>query len=318
MIQKRQVIAAVAAVVLGCAVWGAVDGGRNSGGTGGGGAVGVGRGSADSGGAVGAGRGDVAGGGTGGVGRGGAAGRGAGGSGDSAGESGSMDGLPEGVVPDLQELAAVTRLYSAVSSGDKEEIASVLLEGGDVFSRLFYETFDGERYRFDGTGFSSELSGKGLVLTGAANVFYGSFGEQGPEGACTALQAVLIDEPRYDFSEGTWKDGKLSGPGSSGYRYYEDVPEGESQSVLREGSFVEDRMDGTITYVNTGSDGEPARWTMEVKAGVIQLDERWVKSPQSGLYSLAADDNPAYAYAVSEEELGTPRWVNILVWNADN
>lgn len=279
MIQKRQVIAAVAAVVLGCAVWGAVDGGRNSGGTGGGGA---------------------------------------GGSGDSAGESGSMDGLPEGVVPDLQELAAVTRLYSAVSSGDKEEIASVLLEGGDVFSRLFYETFDGERYRFDGTGFSSELSGEGLVLTGAANVFYGSFGEQGPEGACTALQAVLIDEPRYDFSEGTWKDGKLSGPGSSGYRYYEDVPEGESQSVLREGSFVEDRMDGTITYVNTGSDGEPARWTMEVKAGVIQLDERWVKSPQSGLYSLAADDNPAYAYAVSEEELGTPRWVNILVWNADN
>lgn len=229
-----------------------------------------------------------------------------------------MDGLPEGVVPDLQELAAVTRLYSAVSSGDKEEIASVLLEGGDVFSRLFYETFDGERYRFDGTGFSPELLGEGLVLTGAANVFYGSFGEQGPEGACTALQAVLIDEPRYDFSEGTWKGGKLSGPGSSGYRYYEDVPEGESQSVLREGSFVEDRMDGTITYVNTGSDGEPARWTMEVKAGVIQLDERWVKSPQSGLYSLAADDNPAYAYAVSEEELGTPRWVNILVWNADN
>ena len=178
MIRKRQVVAAVAAAVLGGAVWAAVDGGR------GGNAGepmeyvedGTGRG-AD---------GEAA----------GAAGR-EGADGEAAGaKRGDADdnasGLPEGVVPDLQEIAAMTRLYGAVSSGDKEEIASVLLEGGDVFSRLFYETFGGERYRYDGNGFSSELSGEGLVLTGAANVFYGSFGEQGPEGTCTALQACLL------------------------------------------------------------------------------------------------------------------------------
>ena len=316
MIRKRQVIAAVATAVLGGAVWAAVDGGR-------GGSAGrpteyvedgTGRGADE--GAAGARRGGAAGEAAGAAGREGAAGEAAGAR--RGGADDNAPGLPEGVVPNLQEIAAMTRLYGAVSSGDKEEIASVLLEGGDVFSRLFYETFGGERYRYDGNGFSSELSGEGLVLTGAANVFYGSFGEKGPEGACTALQAVLIDEPRYDYSEGTWKDGKLSGSGASGYRYYEDVPEGESRSVLREGNFVGDRMDGTVTYVNTGSDGETARWTMEVEDGVIRPDERWVKDPQSGVYRLAADDNPAYAYAVSEEEMEAPRWVNILVWNADN
>lgn len=217
-----------------------------------------------------------------------------------------------------QEREAVERLYDAVESGDKAKIAAELLADGDTFSWLFYETFGEERYRYDGTGFQADLAGEGLVLTGAASIFYGSFGKNGPEGACTALQAVELDKPRYDYSEGTWKDGRMDGPGVSGYRYYDGPPQGEAEEVRKEGRFVRGRMEGKVTYMNTGSDGEKATWTLEVKDGVTQRDDRWIEGPEKGVYHLPADDNPAYAYALTEREMSQPRWVNLLVWDIDD
>lgn len=216
-----------------------------------------------------------------------------------------------------QELAAVKRLYSAVETGDKEKIAAELISDGDTLSWLFYETFEEERYRFDGAQFHADLEGEGLVLTGASTIFYGSFGANGPEGSCTALQAVELDKPRYDYSEGIWKDGRMEGTGVSGYRYYDGPPQGEAVEVRKEGRFVRGRMEGAVTYTNTGSDGETATWTLEVKEGVIQPDDRWVEGPEDGLYHLEADDNPAYAYALTREEMNQPRWVNLLVWDID-
>ena len=156
-----------------------------------------------------------------------------------------------------------------------------------------------------------------MVLTGAASVFYGSFGENGPEGRCTALQAVELEKPRYDYSEGIWKDGRMDGAGVSGYRYYQGPPQGEAEEIRREGRFVRGKMEGTITYRNTGSDGVTATYTMEVKEGVTQPDDRWIQGPEEGVYHLEADDNPAYAYALTEEEMKQPRWVNLLVWDVE-
>lgn len=343
MIQKRQIIAAAAGVLLGYGIWAAA---QNFGGTadGGAGNAGYGR-MADAGGGAGAagntaaGSGGLGADGTGvgadgsglaGTGRSadGSGGSGAGRSADGSGLAGtgrSADGssgtdfsaLSE--VPELneQELAAVRRLAAAVKSGSKERIAAELLADGDTLSWLYYETFGEERYRYDGTEFRADLAGEGLVLTGAASVFYGSFGENGPEGRCTALQAVELEKPRYDYSEGTWKDGRMDGAGVSGYRYYQGPPQGEAEEVRKEGRFVRGKMEGTITYRNTGSDGVTATYTMEVKEGVTQPDDRWIPGPEEGIYHLEADDNPAYAYALTEEEMKQPRWVNLLVWDVE-
>lgn len=293
MIQKRQMIAAAAGVLLGYGIWAAA---QNFGGTadGGAGNTGYGR-MADAGGGAGA----------------------AGNTG--AGASGGMDSSSQSEAPELneQERAAVQRLAAAVKSGDKERIASELLADGDTLSWLYYETFGEERYRYDGTEFRTDLAGEGMVLTGAASVFYGSFGENGPEGRCTALQAVELEKPRYDYSEGIWKDGRMDGAGVSGYRYYQGPPQGEAEEIRREGRFVRGKMEGTITYRNTGSDGVTATYTMEVKEGVTQPDDRWIPGPEEGVYHLEADDNPAYAYALTEEEMKQPRWVNLLVWDVE-
>lgn len=293
MIQKRQMIAAAAGVLLGYGIWAAA---QNFGGT------------ADSG------AGNT------GYGRMADAGDGAGTAGNTgAGASGGMDSSSQSEAPELneQERAAVQRLAAAVKSGNKERIASELLADGDTLSWLYYETFGEERYRYDGTEFRTDLAGEGMVLTGAASVFYGSFGENGPEGRCTALQAVELEKPRYDYSEGIWKDGRMDGAGVSGYRYYQGPPQGEAEEIRREGRFVRGKMEGTITYRNTGSDGVTATYTMEVKEGVTQPDDRWIPGPEEGVYHLEADDNPAYAYALTEEEMKQPRWVNLLVWDVE-
>lgn len=317
MIQKRQMIAAAAGVLLGYGIWAAA---QNFGGTadGGAGNTGYGR-MADAGGGAGAAGNTGAGasGGLGADGTGGADGSGLAGAGRSA--SGGMDSSSQSEAPELneQERAAVQRLAAAVKSGNKERIASELLADGDTLSWLYYETFGEERYRYDGTEFRTDLAGEGMVLTGAASVFYGSFGENGPEGRCTALQAVELEKPRYDYSEGIWKDGRMDGAGVSGYRYYQGPPQGEAEEIRREGRFVRGKMEGTITYRNTGSDGVTATYTMEVKEGVTQPDDRWIPGPEEGVYHLEADDNPAYAYALTEEEMKQPRWVNLLVWDVE-
>lgn len=317
MIQKRQMIAAAAGVLLGYGIWAAA---QNFGGTadGGAGNTGYGR-MADAGGGAGAAGNTGAGAsdGLGADGTGGADGSGLAGAGQSA--SGGMDSSSQSEAPELneQERAAVQRLAAAVKSGNKERIASELLADGDTLSWLYYETFGEERYRYDGTEFRTDLAGEGMVLTGAASVFYGSFGENGPEGRCTALQAVELEKPRYDYSEGIWKDGRMDGAGVSGYRYYQGPPQGEAEEIRREGRFVRGKMEGTITYRNTGSDGVTATYTMEVKEGVTQPDDRWIPGPEEGVYHLEADDNPAYAYALTEEEMKQPRWVNLLVWDVE-
>lgn len=311
MIQKRQIIAAAAGVLLGYGIWAAA---QNFGGTadGGAGNTGYGR-MADAGAGAGA-SGNTGTGASGGL---GADGSGLAGAGRSA--SGGMDSSSRSEAPELneQERAAVQRLAAAVKSGNKERIASELLADGDTLSWLYYETFGEERYRYDGTEFRTDLAGEGMVLTGAASVFYGSFGENGPEGHCTALQAVELEKPRYDYSEGIWKDGRMDGAGVSGYRYYQGPPQGEAEEIRREGRFVRGKMEGTITYRNTGSDGVTATYTMEVKEGVTQPDDRWIPGPEEGVYHLEADDNPAYAYALTEEEMKQPRWVNLLVWDVE-
>lgn len=311
MIQKRQIIAAAAGVLLGYGIWAAA---QNFGGTadGGAGNTGYGR-MADAGAGAGA-SGNTGTGASGGL---GADGSGLAGAGRSA--SGGMDSSSRSEAPELneQERAAVQRLAAAVKSGNKERIASELLADGDTLSWLYYETFGEERYRYDGTEFRTDLAGEGMVLTGAASVFYGSFGENGPEGRCTALQAVELEKPRYDYSEGIWKDGRMDGAGVSGYRYYQGPPQGEAEEIRREGRFVRGKMEGIITYRNTGSDGVTATYTMEVKEGVTQPDDRWIPGPEEGVYHLEADDNPAYAYALTEEEMKQPRWVNLLVWDVE-
>ena len=162
----------------------------------------------------------------------------------------------------------------------------------------------------------ADLAGEGLVLTGAASVFYGSLGENGPEGRCTALQAVELENPDM-ITGGNLEGRRMDGAGVSGYRYYQARPRAKPRRSAQRGTVCV-RQDGGNHHLpehrfrrrdgHLHHGGEGGRDS----AGRL-LDP----GPGGGIYHLEADDNPAYAYALTEEEMKQPRWVNLLVWDVE-
>ncbi len=235
---------------------------------------------------------------------------------ESGPETGSMQEGQERSGPALDERQkdGMDRLAEAMKSGDKVKAARILLEDEAVFRQIFYETMESVRYLYTEGGLRLELDGEGLVLTAGGACFYGTFRGGKPNGNCTALQALELDKPRYDFAEGQWKDGSLDGSGSLGYRYFDGAPEGEAWEVKKEGQFVRDQMDGEIIYTISAQSGEAGIWKMDVKKGVTQLDGRWKQTPGQDTYQLAAQNDTARAYVLTPEEAAEARWVNLLVW----
>jgi len=123
------------------------------------------------------------------------------------------------ILPDVTESqkAVLDEIMEALEAQDLESAARVMDRGEEELLTLFYEVMDGTRYLYDGQSFSLSIEGKGLVLTMPKTLYYGAFKAGRPEGDCTALQVVELDAPRYDYSQGLWKDGKMEGDGHAGY-----------------------------------------------------------------------------------------------------
>jgi hypothetical protein len=213
-----------------------------------------------------------------------------------------------------EEKALLNKLLKTMNSGKLEKAAELMEEKQDTLAELFYGTMDGQRYLWDGEMLSEEINGDGLVLIKPSAMFYGSFENGMPEGTCQVLQTVNLDFPRYDYSQGTWKAGKMEGEGSTGYCYYKKTPEGEAQSVCKTGTFHGDLMDGDITYESTGGESSEDRFEMTVEKGVIVLDERWSYLEQEKEYQLLSEEDKSHAYYLTEEQAAAEMWKNILVW----
>lgn len=237
-----------------------------------------------------------------------------------AGEEGEnpalTGGTHSGTLPDVTESqkAVLDEIMEALKARDLETAARVMDRGEDELMTLFYEVMDGSRYLYDGQSFSRSIEGEGLVLTMPKTLYYGSFKGGRPEGNCTALQVVELDAPRYDYSQGLWKDGKMEGLGHTGYCYYETGPEGEARDVCKTGTFSGDRMEGEADYTTMNQEGETSTWKLEVKDGTVQLDDRWIYIEERGEYQLMSQEDDSHAYIIDEEMAAQPVWVNLLSW----
>lgn len=244
----------------------------------------------------------------------GAGGVGRAGSGDGMGGSGSRaraDGVP---VLDQDQDALAGDIMKALNEGNLEKAAGIMEREEETLQDLFYTTMEGRRYLYNGEGLSEEIEGQGMVFTMAGTVYYGTFQDGKPEGQCTALQVVNLDAPRYDYSEGLWKDGRMEGKGHTGYCYYQWSPEGEVRDICKTGTFSEDLMDGEVTYTSMNDENETVTWKLEVDRGVVVTDERWVYSESTEEYQLLSEDSDNHAYVLGEEQIKLPVWKNLLVW----
>ncbi len=205
-------------------------------------------------------------------------------------------------------------LQSSMETKDMTQTAKLLDKKQEVLAELFYGTFEGQRFLYDGTGLSEDIEGTGLVMTMPEVVFYGNFENGQPQGSCLALQFINVDSPRYNYSDGIWDNGKMNGQGTTGYCYYENVPQGEYAWAIKTGNFVDDQMEGDITYEIKGSDETISHWNILISQGKIQLDDRWTHLDDMGEYQLMSSDSVSHAYVIADDQIEQLLWMNLLGW----
>lgn len=225
---------------------------------------------------------------------------------DSAEESGAEQNAagrgfpvnPAAVVLDEKQMETVSDIMAALEKGNLKEAASVMEREADMLADMFYTAMDGVRYLFDGSSFQADIDGRGMVFTKAGTVYYGTFKAGKPEGQCTALQVVDLDAPRYDYSQGIWKDGRMEGKGHTGYCYFERSPEGEARDICKTGTFSQDLMEGDVVYTSMNEEDQVSTWKLRVEHGIAFMDDRWDYVESTGEYQLLSEDNDNHAYVV--------------------
>lgn len=205
-------------------------------------------------------------------------------------------------------------LIGYFDSGDLEGAAR-LLDGYEISWSEF-------PCMYDGTVMSKALVGtKGLLFLKPSTVFFGEFLNGQPEGSCTALQVITLEEgKRYDYSYGTWSGGKMNGSGASGYNYYDGAIGDINRKSAKEGVFKDDQMEGEVKYTSTNTAGETTKWVFQTLAGKIVLDNRWIQEndSQGGIvYKLMADQDEKHAYTLSESNIEEDRWKNFIEFSTD-
>lgn len=202
----------------------------------------------------------------------------------------------------------------ALKEDDFEQGGTLLLDNEQKLQYLFYQTLEGRQYLYKDGRLSQKLEGEGLVLKKPMSVFYGTFQKGIPQGEGAALQGIVLDGLRYDYSEGNWKDGKLNGKCTVGYHYYRGIQGDENQAVERTGEFVDDLMEGSFTYQTTNTDGEVTVWDMAAEEGRTKLDDRWLHDDEKHYYYLPSKDNSSHTYVLADDQVKEQRWRNMLVW----
>lgn len=213
-----------------------------------------------------------------------------------------------------EQLDAAEQVFSALGSLDMEKAARIMDREQEKLTDLFYETMGGKRYLYTPSGFTDQIEGEGMVFTMPGTVFYGYFKDGKPRGECLALQFINVDSPRYNYSYGIWRDGRMTGYGSTGYCYYENVPQGETAKTVKQGNFKNDLLEGEISCETTGADGTVSHWYMAVSEGVTVIDARWTWLEEEKEYQLMSADAKSHGYFISEEQTGQVMWMNLLGW----
>lgn len=240
----------------------------------------------------------------------------------------TMEGAEQ---PDLpvneDEADLLSALYRTMVRGSYIETANILNEYETEFEHLLTESLAGDKYCYAEKEYENgqvirmmeplSKSGRveGMVITRFNTVFYGSFLDGMPDGECHAIQAMVLDEPRYTFAEGIWRQGKMEGEGKTGYHYYLDAPESGFVMTEKAGIYAENLLDGAFVYRVESGDGEKLSWNMEAEKGVTVLNDSWVYYPFRKEYMLGSAEDAARSYVLSEEKAGTVLWNNLILWD---
>ena len=219
----------------------------------------------------------------------------------------------EGMISD-EERVLLENLEEYLKNTDLLAAAALLNDNEQAFRDLYYNTMQGKPYFFNGEEAGYRIEGEGICFQSYSTVFFGSFDENGLEGPGLALLAIRLEHPRYDYSAGNWEDGRLNGKGIIGYSYYEGINEEEAREIKKEGTFIQDLMDGPVTYTSVNSKGVETVWSFSAENGVTAIDDKWEYDPDKKEYHLPSDLDGSRIYMQEEGSLSEVRWKNMIPW----
>lgn len=218
------------------------------------------------------------------------------------------------VVLSEKQIQLLKDLEQQLEEGNLEGAARMLIDKEQQFVSLFYTTLEGKDYLCSNGAVTDEIEGIGLVFQKPGTLFYGSFQNGLPEGTLTAMQAIDLGTPRYDYSVGTWSDGFMEGDGTIGYRFYGEVEENMPKEVKKEGHFTGDLMDGAIVYTSVDQDDGQLVWNIEAALGVTVLSENWSYNEAEDAYQLITESDKTAAYTLEKQDAESIRWLNLISW----
>ena len=254
-----------------------------------------------------------------------------------------------------EEEELLSGLYKAMDQGDYAAAAALLNENEDAWRTLVQETLGGKRYCYyeehvdsagsvprggeeSGAGWptldtgsspaadsyaeihrmtelSDEGTAHGLVITRFNTIFFGSFRDGRPEGTCAAIQAMVLDEPRYTYAVGSWSQGKMNGEGKTGYHCYESEPDTAFARTEKSGTYVDNLLDGPFQYATENGAGECLHWDVEAEMGVTVLTDAWTYYENRNEYMLPSNEDGTRVYVLKKEQEGAVLWNNLLLWD---
>lgn len=222
-------------------------------------------------------------------------------------------------------------LYTFMEDEDLVSAATLLNENLEQFRVLIDKSLEGKVYFcyvertaqgeeiFRMRDMTPKLSGCGMALTRFNTVFFGNFENGVPEGECLAIQTVILEEPRFTFADGIWKNGKMNGEGITGYRYYDGKPEGSFEAIAKTGTYADNLLSGDLVYEADNGSGRVLHWNIKADRGVTVLDESWTYYNYSDEYMLRSQEDEDRAYVISGETVDQIRWNNLILWeNGEN
>ena len=128
------------------------------------------------------------------------------------------------------------------------------------------------------------------------------------------LQFINVDSPRYNYSDGIWENGKMNGQGTTGYCYYENVPQGEYAWAVKQEFLQMTRWKGISLMRSREVMRLYPTGTCSFSQGKIQLDDRWTHLDDMGEYQLMSSDTVSHAYLIADDQLEQLVWMNLLGW----
>lgn len=222
------------------------------------------------------------------------------------------------------EAKYLSDLYRVLKAKDFISAAEILNENQSLFENMI-KGMEGQIYCYreeekDGRTvpvmdvLAVEGKESGLVLLRYHTAFYGSFLDGKPDGEGQAVQSMVLDEPRYTYAEGQWKNGKMNGEGNTGYHYYINAPESGFIRTEKTGVYKDDLLDGEFVYRTENGGGEVLSWKMKAENGVTQLDDSWSYYQSRGEYMLSSEESSERVYVLSEERKNEVLWNNLITW----